>query len=171
MGITEAAKFGAFGFVADRVLGTGLLGTLAGAAYGGLFRPDAGEMSDVYDKRKATIGQTLKDFFGYEMTDGLFGTAAKSGQTAEGLKASPERAAENAKAKEKQDGFPWGKALLAGGAAYLGINILDNLVTGPFSTPWFAPMGPWGGYGMPYAGVLPDPLTALLGVGAWNILF
>lgn len=190
MGIQEAAKFGAMGFIADRILGTGTLATLMGAGYGGMFRPDAGEMSAAYDKRKATVGDTLKSFFGYDMADGLFGSAAKTGHKPEDLRANPERAAQQAEAREKKDGFPWGKALLAGGAAVLGVNLLDNLVTGPFSAGLFAPLGLWnnvmpglgyGGYGMnspfayggvnPLNGILPIALTALLGLGRCNVLF
>lgn len=174
MGVQEATKYGAIGFLADRLLNTGWLGTLAGAAYGGLFSPDPGEMSDVYDKRKATVGQTLKDFFGYDMTDGLFGTAAKDGKKAEDLGPSRVRAEEKAEAKEKSDGIPWGKVLLAGGAALLGVSILDNVVLNGFSNPLFAPfvppIGPWGGA---WGGVNPmfNPLASILGLDPFGILF
>src|SRR5258706_6500418 len=101
MGVTEAAKFGGIGFLIDRFFHTGFLGTLAGAAYGGLFKPDAGEMNNAYDKRKATVNQTLKDFLGFDMTDLLSGTASKLGTTPDAVKPSFAKAKATADARDK----------------------------------------------------------------------
>lgn len=169
MGVQNAVTYGAIGFLADRLFGTGMLATFGAALFGGLFTPDAGQMDSAYKKPEAKVGETLKSFFGAQMWDGLFGSASAQQKTPEDLKTSPTRAAAAAQAKEKQTGFPWGKVLLGAGAAVLGINMLDNLVMMPFSNPWYAPFGAYGRMGL--GGVLPLAATAMLGLGRYNFLY
>lgn len=167
MGIEKAGIYALGGFLADRLLGTGFLGTLAGAAYGGLFTPDAGEMTEAYEARRAKLGEAVKSFMNFDFTDGLFQNAKDTGRSPEELRPSEARAKAQAAAREKQDGFPWGKVLLGGTAAVLGVNMLDNLMTGGFTPGWFAPCGMWG---PDIGGILPVALMGLLAWGAYKIL-
>lgn len=147
MGIEKAAQYGLVGFIADRILGTGGLATIGAALFGGLMKPDSGEMSEAYDRRRATIGQTLKNFGGFEMPDLSF----LGGGTKESVRPSRERAETEATRREQSGsggGFPWKKLLLGGAAAWLGVNLLDNLMVGPFSRGMYAPYGNWGGRGI-----------------------
>ncbi len=183
MGIEAGLKFGAIGFLADRFLGTGTLGTLLGGLWGGLMTPDAGEMSTAYDKRKATLNETVRNFAGFEMPEALFGGA--KGKSQESLRPNQERAEAESTRREKSEGINWGKLLLGGAAAFLGVNLLDNIVSGGFSNGLFAPFGGWGGGGLfnnilspfgPYANgnpmmdLLYNPMNSLLGGNPFGIL-
>src|SRR5205085_9872435 len=98
---------------------------------------------------------------------GLFGVP--KGKTAEDMKPNLGRAQANAKDLEKKTGFPWGKALLIGGGALLGLNILDRVMS--FGMPWFSPMVSMGltGVGMPgmggFGGLYPILVPIAGGVG------
>lgn len=188
MGIEAGLKFGALGFIADRLLGTGNLATLAAGLWGGFMQPDAGEMSTAYDRRRATLNDTLRNFGGFEMPEGLFGNSNNRSQ--ESLRPNQGRAEAEATRREKSDGINWKKLLIGGGAALLGINLLDNIVSGPFSNGLFAPFGAFpgggifsnllsglvGGFGNPYAHGNPmmnlayNPLSTLLAGNPFGIL-
>lgn len=169
MGIERAATYGLVGFLADRILGTGALGTIAASLWGGLMTPDAGEMSTAYDKRRATLRDTVQNFGGFDMSQfSIFGDVKDPAST------KPNRAraeAEATRRDKKEGGTNWGKLLLGAGAAWLGVNVLDNVLSGPFSGGWFAPFGNFGfngiqggfnSFGMPLVGGL-DPLSMGMG--------
>jgi hypothetical protein len=170
MGVEKAVTYGIMGFIADRVLGTGALGTIAASLWGGLMSPDAGEMSTAYDKRRATLRDTVQNFGGFDISGiSLFG------DTKNDVRPSRERAEEEATRREKKDGIGWGKLLLGGAAAFLGINLLDNIMSGPFSNGLYAPFANWGGGGMNFGGLnmMPGAMNFMpgggfIGGGGWG---
>jgi hypothetical protein len=135
------------GALVDSLLGT-RIGKWAGLAYG-LFKLNPGDMTSVYDRARGILGDQTKDFGGFNMWEALFGDPK-----GKDVKPNRERAEANAKDLEQKTGFPWGKALLYGGAGLLGLNILDRVTTGPYSMPWFSPFMYMAG-GVPGAGYNP----------------
>jgi hypothetical protein len=180
--VQSAAISTGIGWLVDNVLGTRPLGTLIGLAHG-LFKMDSKDMNGVYDKVRAFAGDAVKKYGGFEMPATLGGKSTNGTATPD-----LDRAKANAADAEKKTGVPWGKYLLYGGAAVLGLNVLDRVAGSVFSMGWYSPfmrpgmmpgmgfgpgmgLGPGMSYGMPFGGfrgggILPIALLAMMGIRA-----
>jgi len=158
---------GIAGFIADQLMNTFPLGTLAGTFHKALFNFASGDMNQAYDPARATKGSQTNDFGDLKnMASGLFGNLAgkvneffNQGAGPRGEAAGVSDVGPRSQAEAHAQGRPqvgeehrteaqsrsglggWGKALLYGGLALGGLTLLRDYQ-----------MGAMGGFGMPFYG-------------------
>ena len=163
---------GIAGFIADNILGTFPLGTLAGTFHKALFSLGAQDMDRAYDPSRATRGGQSHDFGDLKgMMSGLFaelkgalnpdgapgrgpgaGHRASAESQGEGPRTQADavhmgrpRVGEDARTQaQSQSGLGgWGKALLYGGLALGGLSLLKDFSMGGFGMPFYGGMSPY----------------------------
>ncbi|MEM7675276.1 MAG: hypothetical protein AAF449_04640 [Myxococcota bacterium] len=169
--VKASAGGGIAGFIADQLMNTFPLGTLAGTFHKALFSFAAGDMNQAYDPSRATQGSHTQDFGDLKnMASGFFGDlASKVGQFINqgGPQGQPEAQGKSADAgprteadaraqarpqvgeeartgAQSQSGMGgWGKALLYGGLALGGLTLLRDYQMGGFGMPFYGGMSPY----------------------------
>ncbi len=170
--VRASAPGGIAGFIADSLLNTFPLGTLAGTFHKGLFSLLSDDMSRAYDPARATQGARTHDFGDLkDMASGLFGdiqaaVQARVGSMGDtGRPSGPsqprpdDRPTDASTAKQSarphinedarreaqsQSGLGgWGKALMYGGLALGGLTLLREFSMGGFGMPYYGGMTPW----------------------------
>ena len=164
--VRASAPGGIAGIIADSVLGTFPLGTLAGTFHKALFSLVGGDMNQAYDPARATQGTQTHDFGDLKgMASGLFGDLRDAvnkhmggGTSASGQPTADPHDAESAtrlgrppvnedarqQAQSKSGLGGWGKALLYGGLALGGLSLVqDFMMGGGFGMPFYGGMSPW----------------------------
>ena len=167
--VRASAPGGIAGFIADNLLNTFPLGTLAGTFHKGLFSLLSGDMNRAYDPARATQGAYTHDFGELkDMASGLFGDIKAAVQARMGEQKGPsgpsrsrsedgphdqagaQRSArphvnEDARREAQSEAGlgGWGKALMYGGLALGGLTLLREFSMGGFGMPYYGGMTPW----------------------------